>query len=222
MRNQYEQPIHAAPGNVVIHKRMSVFSVAIFSLAMVLIAAIGCATALAFHAIAIVDRRVDTITVFATDVLRTLPEITEALPPALADAIDDERRTDYLADLTITSRIVDSDHRGRSRGVVTITNDGDRVVSLLSLRVVGLDSGDTPVWEDVTWGATPIQIDDEWRGPLLPGVRREIPVSSYSRDRATTLKCEVTDIRLWRSSKKDGATTKPDAAGNVAEDRGAV
>ena len=209
MRNQYEQPIHAAPGNVVIHKRMSVFSVAIFSLAMVLIAAIGCATALAFHAIAIVDRR-------------TLPEITEALPPALADAIDDERRTDYLADLTITSRIVDSDHRGRSRGVVTITNDGDRVVSLLSLRVVGLDSGDTPVWEDVTWGATPIQIDDEWRGPLLPGVRREIPVSSYSRDRATTLKCEVTDIRLWRSSKKDGATTKPDAAGNVAEDRGAV
>ncbi|MFQ5412174.1 MAG: hypothetical protein ACE5EC_07740, partial [Phycisphaerae bacterium] len=127
-----------------------------------------------------------------------LPEIREALPPALADSINDERRLDYLQNLDIRVRMKGEDRQGGSKGVVQVTNRGEEVVSLLAMRVVGLDDDGDPVFEDNVWAATPIQIDQDWRGPLLPGSTRRFPVRCYFSHEAVEWSHEVTEIRVWR------------------------
>lgn len=194
-------------GTTIVRKRLSFFSIAVISIAGVVMTVIVCASALAFRGLAIVDAKADTLTGLATDLVKALPEYREALPPALADAIDDERRPDYLKELSIETHLVDSDSHGRSRGIVEVTNKGDEIVSMLSIRIVGLDRADEPVWEHSTWAATPIQIDEDWRGPLMPGVTRRIPVRMWRQDRAASLSCEVTDVRVW----KGPAETTPEA-----------
>lgn len=201
---RHHDPQMFTGGNTIIRKRLSFFSVAALGLTTVVVSLIVAGSALAFRAMAIVDTKADTLTALVTDVMRTLPEIREALPPALADAIDDVRQPDYLEHVRIDARMVESDSRGYSRSVIKIANEGDEVISLLSLRIVGLDAGETPVWEESTWGATPIQIEDDWRGPLMPGTTRTIPLRTWSRNQAATLQCEVTDVRVWRGSHAVG------------------
>lgn len=198
MRQHRQQDVFQGAGTTIVRKRLGFFSIAIISIAGVVMTVIVCASALAFRGLAIVDRKADTLTGIATDLVKALPEYREALPPALADALDDERRPDYLSNLKIDARLVEADSRGHSRGVVEVTNNGEEIVSMLSIRVVGLDRGDEPVWERSTWGATPIQIEDDWRGPLMPGVTRRIPIRMWPHDRASALSCEVTEIRVWK------------------------
>ncbi|HPF38139.1 MAG TPA: hypothetical protein P5081_09275 [Phycisphaerae bacterium] len=207
MRQQYQQEAFGGGGTTIVRKRLGFLSILAISVAGVVMTIIVCVSALAFRGLAIVDRKADTLTGLATDLVKALPEYREALPPALADAIDDERRPEYLEDLAISARIVEADSNGRTRGIVEVTNKGDEIVSLLSLRVVGLDKGEEPVWEHSTWAATPIQIDHDWRGPLMPGSTRRIPIQMRRSERAATMSCEVTDVRVWKGARSADALT---------------
>lgn len=200
MGNYRHQEGYPGAGTTVVRKRLSFLSIAAISLAGVVMTVIVCASALAFRGLSIVDHKADTLTDLAAEIVKALPEYRDALPPALADAIDDERRPDYLENVTVAARIVETDSHGRTRGIVEVTNRGDEIVSMLSIRVVGLDRGDEPVWEHATWGATPIQIEDEWRGPLMPGSTRRIPVRMWASSRAASLETEVTEIRVWKGA----------------------
>ena len=204
MGNYRQHEGYMGAGTTVVRKRLGFLSIAAISLSGVVMTVIVCASALAFRGLSIVDRKADTLTDLATNLIKSLPEYREALPPALADAIDDERRPDYLDKLTIEARLVETNSHGHSRGILEVTNKGDEIVSMLSIRVVGLDRADEPVWERSTWAATPIQIEDEWRGPLMPGATRRIPVRTWREGRASSLSGEVTDVRVW---KGPGSTT---------------
>lgn len=184
----------------VIRKRLSFLSITILCLTAILVTGMVGAFGIAAYGMRIIDGKTDSLTGMVTEAVRALPEVRKALPPALADALDDERRPDYLANLETSARIIEKNARGYNRAVVEITNNGDEVVSLLSLRVVGLNDSGDPIVEESTMGATPIQIDDEWRGPLMPQATRRIPVCFWEKESLSRVDFEITDVRVWTPS----------------------
>lgn len=85
-----------------------------------------------------------------------LDELQAALPPIMADVLDDRRQPDYRNQIEITARISPTaDHGGRMRTVIEVANNGDEVISYLSLRLVFLDADDEVVAESNEW-AVPV------------------------------------------------------------------
>lgn len=183
-------------GTTVVRKRMSFLAALAIGLTAIVVTAIVSASGIAVYGLWVVDKKSDSLIGLVEQAVKGLPELQKALPPALADAIDDERRPGYLKDLEVSVRSA-SPRTGRGRAVVTVTNHGDEVVSLLSMRIVGLDEEGDPIEERNTWAATPLQIEDEWRGPLLPHETRRFPVRWWGRGEVVELTHEITDIRVW-------------------------
>ena len=192
--------------NTVVRKPMSFLGVAAFGLSAVLVTAIVCASGWGFYGLHIVNKRsADAISLVQTAAER-FPQIVESLPPVFADALNDKRDPSYRANLDIDTRMLGKvDRRGWGRAVVTISNSGDRIVSLLSMRVVSLDDDGDPVDEENVWAATPLQVEDDWRGPLLPGETRRIIVRHLYGDRIASVEHEITDIRVWEGEKPSDA-----------------
>ena len=205
------------PNTPVVRKRMSFLSVTVISLTSLCITLIFCASGIALYGMRLLDKKSDTLVGLVGQVAENLPELRAALPPALADAIDDERRPDYRENLIITARLVQpDDHRGYSRAIVSVENTGDHVVSLLGLRLVGLDQAGDPISEQDAWAATPLQIKDDWRGPLQPHEKRLFPIYWYRNSQPAEVSVEVTDIRVWRgpTAPSTSQSESPLAAGN--------
>ncbi|UCG58002.1 MAG: hypothetical protein JSU70_00570 [Phycisphaerales bacterium] len=146
--------------------------------------------------------------------IRGLPELRASLPPIVADVLDDRRQPDYRSQVEITAKMSPfEDHGGRLRTVVEVVNNGDDVVSLLSLRITVLDAHGEVLSESNEWAATPIAADHDWRGPLMPGSRRHFASSArrmfrgYSQSDLRT-EVEVTDIRVWKGKDDTLATDK--------------
>lgn len=135
--------------------------------------------------------------------IRGLPELQDSLPPVLADILDDRRQPDYRDQIEITARINPlADHGGRMRTVVEVVNNGNEIISLLSLRIVVLGAHDEVLAESNEWAATPIAADNDWRGPLMPGSHRHFvscPRRAFHTSSLNNLRTEVeiTDIRIW-------------------------
>ena len=193
-------------GHTVVHKRLSFLSILFLCLAGIVMTAIVSASGIVLYSLHVLDGKSDTVVELVQSAVEGLPELRASLPPVLADAIDDERRPDYLSSLNVSVRLLEGDKDSQyRRAVVEVENEGDEVVSLLTLRVVGLDENGDPVWERNTCVATPLQIEDEWRGPLMPHETRRFPLYRYSgcRTRRPVVECrelvhEITEIRVWR------------------------
>lgn len=194
-------------GTTVVRKRMGFLSVLVMSLAAIIMTVVLCASGIAVYSLRIFDHKADSLGDFVQETLRSLPAVREALPPALADAIDDVRKPEYRDNLDVEVRVGSRDRHGWPRAVVEVTNKGDQVVSLLSMRLVGSDDGGDPVQEWQVWAATPIQIDNDWRGPILPGETRRFPVHAYGREPIKGVTHEVTELRIWRG--ETGPASRP-------------
>jgi hypothetical protein len=189
-------------GNVV-HKARSFFSTLAWGISLIVITAIISGTVLAGYGMNIVDRKTNSVFDLVEAVLNGLPELTDALPPVLADAIHDQRRPEYAGELEVSVRLAESSRRrGACRPVVELHNNGSEVVSLLSMRVVVLNQRGEPVAQFNEWAATPIAADDAWPGPLLPGATRHLSVGTlFLGEEGTTddfhAEVEITDVRVW-------------------------
>ena len=92
--------------------------------------------------------------------------------------------------------------------MLTITNTGDRVVSMLAVRVAALNADNVPIrdWTQVV--ATPLAIEDDWRGPLFPNSWRHVVVSGYlgghsiSNVQRLTAVSEISELRLWEPQEE--------------------
>ncbi|MFQ5428849.1 MAG: hypothetical protein ACE5E1_00955, partial [Phycisphaerae bacterium] len=188
-------------GTPVVKQRMSFLSVLVVSVAAIVVSTIVSAAGIAVYGLGVADRQGDTLVSLLTGGLEALPDLQRALPPALADALDDQRRPDYLDQLDVSVRLVGIEGRsGRRRAVVEVSNKGDEIVSLLTMRIVASDGDGEPLAELSTAVATPLQFDGEWRGPLLPHSTRRIPIRrSWGRAGPGSLAYEITDIRVWRA-----------------------
>ncbi len=197
----------------VVRKRHGFLSVAVMSITAIVVTSVLTAGGIVVYGLNVIDKRTDNVIDLVGEAVRCLPEYRDALPPALADAINDERRPDYLENVNVSVRFSEATSRhGHRRAVVEVSNDGGELISLLSMRIVVLDADGDPIEEHNTWVATPIQIEDGWRGPLMPHETRRISIWCSSGDRTAELSHEITDIRVWRGNSTERATSVVDAS----------
>jgi hypothetical protein len=145
---------------------------------------------------------------FAEDAIRRLPSLRKALPPALADGLDDRRRPDYCKHIEIFAETKPSEDDPKLlHTTVKVINDGSETVSLLSLRVVLLNAAGEILAASNEWAATPVTAEPEWRGPLLPRYLRYVGFTTSPALPASSLgnlrtRVEITGLRICRSQKK--------------------
>lgn len=185
-------------GTTVVNKRMSFPSVLVLSLTAGFVTILVCVSGIAIYSLRMVDHKADSLTGIVERVLTNLPEYRKALPPMLADAIDDQRRPDYLKNVDVTVKMLPGEDTHLARGTVEVTNKSDEVISFLSLRIVGLDADGNPLVEQTTWAASPIAVDDnEWRGPILPRHTRVFPIRFFRTKGLVSFTPEITELRVW-------------------------
>jgi hypothetical protein len=194
-------------GPTVVQKRLSFPSVLCISGAAVAITLLSGVFGVGLYALRMVDRRADGLTGLVGQVAEHLPEWRAALPPALADAVNDERSAEYMKQLEVSARLLpDGAHRGRRRVIVEVKNNGDRIVSVLAMRFTGLDADDEPVTDWSTYPATPLQLDNEWRGPLMPREKRRLCMYRGDLGTAKSVEFEITELRVWKPESDRDAT----------------
>lgn len=131
-----------------------------------------------------------------------LPAIVEGLPPALKEALHDRRAPEYAKNIETQVDMVAGRWSDSPVPTVIIRNQGDELVSLLTIRVAALDEKGRAIREWTTVAATPIGIADEWRGPLMPGATRHVVLDGGcfrgDDDRsAASMVVEIADVRVW-------------------------
>lgn len=182
--------------------RMSPFTA--FFLGLFGVAAVGliAATAITLSAVHTIDKQATSIVGFVANSIDGLPELIDSLPPALGDILDDRRAPEYAAEIAIKVNLI-TDDRGHLRPVMTIENKGGEMITMLAVRVAALNADNVPVREWTEVVATPIAIDHDWRGPIMPGKVRHVvgsrayrggPIDKLSKLSVAT---EISDIRVW-------------------------
>jgi hypothetical protein len=190
-------------------RKHSFLSSAAFGLSAIVITIVVSLTVMALYGVHLASEKSERVISLAQGAIRGLPEFRRALPPALADMLDDRRQPDYCQELTIDARVVaQPESHGRTQTVIEITNNGEEVVSLLSLRVVLLDENDGLLAESQEWAATPFAADHDWRGPIMPGSRRRFLCSGGRLNEVgpmdeVKVEVEITELRVWNGPEKN-------------------
>ena len=205
------------PSHITVRKHSFLSSTA-FGISAIIITVIVSATVVLLYTVHLASDKSERVISLAQSAVRGLPEFQRSLPPALADMLDDRRQPDYAGHLAITAKVTSRpESHGRTRTAIEIVNNGDEVVSLLSLRVVLLDEHDELLCESQEYAATPVAIDDGWRGPLMPGSKRRFVCwRSYHHAVAPTdvitPEIEITELRVWNGPEKalPGSQESPD------------
>jgi hypothetical protein len=169
-----------------------------------------CFTAVLLYTVHLAGQKSERLVTLAESAVRGLPELEKALPPVLSDMLDDHRQPDYAGKLAISAKVSPQPGRhGLTRTAIEITNNGQEVVSLLSLRIILLDESGQLVCETQEWAATPLATDGGLRGPIMPGSRRYfVKPCMYDAGSAEGLHAEVeiTELRVWNGPAKTPAT----------------
>ena len=205
------------------YKRHTFLSALVMGICALAITIILSGTAVVLYSMHFIgDKSEKIVTSFIEDAVQGLPVLQKSLPPVLGDLLNDRRLPDYCDQLDVRARtFVQDDRNGRMSTEIKVTNNGEEVVSLLSLRIVVLDSRDAILGESNEWAATPIAADDDWRGPIMPGSNRRFVVSHYRRSpnlylEDLTTEVEITDVRVW--NKSHDAPLIEDTALSAAEE----
>jgi len=166
---------------------------------------IASATTVVLYSMRITDQKSASLLHFADHTLEGLPELLQSLPPALSDMLNDHRAPQYAGKLDVQVRFINDENSGL-RPVLTVKNTGDEVVSMLALRVAAIDANGTPHrdWTEVV--ATPLSIDNDWRGPLMPGETRYVVLHGsrpLGREAESLVAvAEIGDVRIWNGEPR--------------------
>ena len=184
-------------------KRMSPWTALFLGLFGVTAVGITAGSLVVLYGMHIVDGKASTVIGLARNTIDGLPDLVDSLPVVVADALSDRRAPEYASNLEIDVNLIGGQREGSVYPVLTITNQGDEVVSMLAVRVAALNAANVPVrdWTQVV--ATPVAIDDEWRGPLFPHSTRHVVFSRCGETRlsanvgAFTATTEISELRVW-------------------------
>lgn len=197
------------------YRKHTFFSALVMGLAAIIITLIVSCTVLIIYGMNFAGQKSEKLLGLVQEAVQGVPILQKSLPPFFADALNDYRQPEYSAQLEITAKTDLPDQNGRLRTSISVVNKGAEVVSLLSIRVVVLDSQDRILAESNEWAATPFAAEDDWPGPLMPGSHRYFTCSergsgdSSGGDLKTQI--EITDVRLWSGRKEAPSidTAKP-------------
>jgi hypothetical protein len=194
----------------VIVKKPGFFTSLVSGFFSLLITCVICATGLGAYGIHVFDKKSGDLTALGGDLLQNLPTWPKwkaSLPPVLADAVNDRPATDYRANLDVTVRLKDGKDRwGRRKAIIRVKNSGGETVSVLAMNFVLKDDDGAPVGDFVSYVATPIAIDDDWRGPILPGSVREFTRWVSENDKLSEIGYEITALRIVEPRTADAAS----------------
>ncbi|MBN1507029.1 MAG: hypothetical protein JW955_09290 [Sedimentisphaerales bacterium] len=202
------------------YKKHTFLSSVAMGFSAVIITILVCCTTVLLYTVHLAGEKSERLVTLAEGAIRGLPEFSKSLPPVLSDMLNDHRQPDYAGHLAISTKVLPrTGHHSFARMAIEITNNGQEVVSLLSLRIILLDENGQLHCESQEWAATPVATDGEWRGPIMPGSRRYfIAQHTCDNDSAEALhtEVEITELRVWNGSTKAPAdaeqTTTPVAA----------
>jgi hypothetical protein len=204
-------------------RRHTFLSSLALGLSAIVITLLVSGTVVALYVVHLASEKSEVALTLAKDAVHGLPEFTKSLPPALSDMLDDRRDPKYTQELTISAKTTsEPDDHGRIRTEIEIVNNGDAVVSLLSLRITLLDDKERLFCESQEWAATPVAADQDWRGPILPGSKRHIVCRAgcpWGENPTSALnpQIEVTELRVWNDTKGQNSSAETTAAARPAE-----
>ena len=184
------------------YKKHTFLSSVAMGLSAIAITIIISCTVLVIYGIHFAGDRSEKLVSLVGDAVGGLPDLRQALPPALADVLDDRREPQYAGELDISAATALTADQHRSvRTKIEVVNEGSEIVSLLCLRIVVFGPNGEILSESNEWAATPIAADHDWRGPLMPGSRRYFISSRRALgvllgDELKT-EVEITDLRVW-------------------------
>jgi len=184
------------------YKKHTFLSSVAMGLSAIAITIIISCTVVVIYGIHFAGDRSEKLVSLVGDAIGGLPELRQALPPALADVLDDRRQPGYAGELEISAATALTPDQHRTvRTKIEVVNEGSEIVSLLCLRIVVFGSNGEILSESNEWAATPIAADHDWRGPLMPGSHRYFVSSRralgvFLGDQLRT-EVEVTDLRVW-------------------------
>jgi hypothetical protein len=189
------------------HRHMSPLTALFIGIFFVGAVSIAAASSIVLYGMRIADTRITDVLGLAGNTIEGLPDLINSLPPAIGDVLNDRRAPKYAANLDVDVNAIADERSGGIRPVVTVRNNGDEVVSMLVVRVAALSSSGVPLrdWTQVV--ATPIAIEDEWRGPIMPNATRHVVLSRcYGQPvipaDSVTLVHEISEIRVWDSDSE--------------------
>lgn len=189
----------------IINKRRSFLSTLALGVSAVVITVILTGGAVAMYGLNILDRKSDNVFDLARAGVDNLPAFVESLPPMLADVVNHQRDPDYAGNIEVSARLARSDRGpGYVRPIVEVKNLGNEVVSLLSMRIAVVNADGEPIAECNEFAATPVAIEDQWRGPLLPHAKartfragHQFCIDGEADVSELKVECEITDVRVW-------------------------
>ena len=186
--------------------RMSPMTALFLGLFGVLAVGITSGAGVVLYGLRIANLNASSLLNLADSTIAGLPELIERLPPALADLFDDRRAPDYAENLDVKVTFLADTHSDRIRPVLTVINNGSRVVTMLTIRVAALNEEDVPLQEWTELVATPIGLNDDLRGPIFPGSTRHIVLRrGYLRTAvgsAFTGAIEISELRVGVGEQK--------------------
>ena len=181
-----------------VQKRMSPFTALFLGVTAIVVAVITSASVIAIYGLHLSDRWATDLIGLTGETLDGLPEMIQALPPAVGDLLHDQRAPEYVDQLGIEVTMANDSRRDGVRPVVTVENRGGEMVTLLGLLGIVTDENGTPVGEWTEYAATPIAIDHDWRGPIMPSATRRFSVSGWPWVKGgAAVEYEITDVRIW-------------------------
>lgn len=155
-----------------------------------------CGSGLGAYAIHVFDKKTGDLTDVGGRLLENLPKWREALPPALADAVNDRPAVEYREHLDVSVQLGKTGRAGQRKAVLRIENRGSETISVLAINLVLKDADGVPIGDRVTYAATPVAFDDDWRGPILPGSVREFTRWVSDGEKASAIGYEITTLRV--------------------------
>lgn len=188
------------------HQRMSPFTALFLGIFGTISVGIISGGTVAMYALHIVDSKTSNILDFAEGAVANLPEFIDSLPDAISDILHDRRAPEYASNMDIELNFVMDEKHGKLRPTLNITNNGSEVVSIMAVRVAALNKDQVPIHEWTEVVATPLAIDDDWRGPIMPGATRYVVLSSgwrgISIEDAANIRgvVEISEMRIWEPS----------------------
>ena len=191
-----------------VQKRMSPITAFFLGIFSVIAIGIASGTLITLYGMYVIDAKASSVLGLAKGTITGLPDLLDSLPPAVSDVLNDRRAPEYAAQLEIDVHLITDERSGGVRPVLTVTNTGDEVVSMLAVRVAALNADSVPLrdWTQVV--ATPLAIEDDWRGPLFPHGQRHVVLPGFlSRrligevQRLSTVS-EISELRLWEPEQE--------------------
>jgi len=183
----------------VVVKRSGFLTATAYGLFGFLTVVVLCAAGLGFFILRMADGKADWVLDLTRSSINGLAEWQGDLPPVLSDALSDRRDPAYTEQLDVQAELVQAiGRRSYRRVAVDVHNRGTETVTLLAIRVVLTDRQGAPVRTVSTYAATPLTVENEWRGPILPGSTRQCTIPAWTSQDDLKPVVEITDVRVWR------------------------